>query len=104
MKELGWQTLEERRLFHSALLMYKAIHGLAPNYICDQVTLLSDVAYYDTRRACSLDVVVPKINKDIFRKSFAYYGAITWNKIPDHVRRSDDLFTFKERYKKLYFE
>ena len=35
VKSLNWQTLDQRRKFHSATLVYKCIYGLAPNYLQD---------------------------------------------------------------------
>ena len=103
VNELGWQTIETRRNFHIATLMFKCIHGLAPDYLCDQVTLVSEIATRSTRSAHSLDVVIPKVNKEIFRKSFQYSGAVVSNNLPDNVRRADDLFTFKLQYRQCYF-
>ena len=49
VRELKWQTLSERRTFHVATLMFKCVNGQAPNYLCDQINLLSDVNNYRTR-------------------------------------------------------
>ena len=103
VKVLGWQTLCERRRFHTAVLMYKCIYGLAPHYLSDQVTRVSDVNIYNTRSTTTLNVLVPTVNRNVFKKSFAYNGAITWNAIPDFIRRAEDLPTFKVLYKRFYF-
>ena len=75
--------------------MYKAINGLAPHYICDQINLVSEVNTYATRSADTLDVMVPTVQRNVFKKSFEYNGAIVWNSIPDFMRRSNDLKCFK---------
>ena len=103
VKQLKWQELADRRRFHTACLMFKCIHGIAPNYLSDQVTLLSEVSPYNTRRANSLDVIVPTVNKSIFKRSLSYNGAIIWNSIPDSIRNADDLQSFKLKYKRFYF-
>ena len=101
---LKWQTLEERRKFHIATLMFKCVNGLAPNYLSDQVNLMSEVNNYNTRSSNSLDVLVPAVNREIFRKSFAFNGARIWNSLPDFIRRAGSVAQFKTFYKRFYFE
>ena len=101
--QLGWPTIEERRKLHTAVLMFKCIHGLAPDYLCDQVNLLSQIATRNTRSAHTLDVMVPEVKKEIFKKSFEYQGAVLWNSLPQYVRQSDDVGTFKKRLKQHCF-
>ena len=103
VRNLGWQILSDRRNFHTAILMYKGINGLAPHYICDQITLLSQVNVYSTRSTDTLDVMVPTVKRNVFKKSFEYNGAVVWNSIPDFIRRSKDLISFKVQYRSHYF-
>ena len=103
VKRLGWQTLRERRHFHTAVLMYKCINGMAPDYLSDQVTLISEVNTYNTRSSSTLEVLVPTVNRSVFKKSFSYNGAIIWNSLPDFIRRADSLQSFKLLYKRFYF-
>ena len=35
MKQFDWQTIEERRKFHIAILIYKYLNGMAPSYLSD---------------------------------------------------------------------
>ena len=100
---LGWQPLVKRRNFHTAVLMYKCINNLAPDYLCDEITRCSEVFNYLTRSANSLNVIVPRANKNCFKKSFSYNGAITWNGLANSKREAEDLITFKSKYKECYF-
>ena len=84
--------------------MFICVNGLAPNYLCDQVNLISEVNNYNTRSANSLDVLVPAINRNILKKSFAYNGASIWNSLPDFIRRAEDVLHFKTMYRRFYFE
>ena len=103
VKRLGWQTLKERRNYHTAILMFKCINGMAPNYLADQVTLISEVRTHNTRSSTTLEVLVPSVNRSVFKKSFAYNGATIWNSLPDFIRRADSLQCFKDSYKRFYF-
>ena len=84
--------------------MFKCVNGLAPNYLCDQFSLVSDVNLYNTRSTNTLDVIVPTVNNNVFKKSLAYNGARVWNALPDFVRRANNIPHFKNLYKNFYFE
>ena len=84
--------------------MFKCVNGIAPNYLNDQVNLVSDINNYNTRSSHSIDVLVPEVKRSIFKQSFAFNGACIWNSIPDFIRRADDILQFKTMYKRFYFE
>ena len=43
------QTIRQRRDYFLSVLIFKAIHGLAPHYLCNDVTMIVDVHGYNTR-------------------------------------------------------
>ena len=104
VKEVKWETIKERRIFHTAILMFKCINGLAPNYLCDQINLLSDVNIYETRSSSSRNVLVPFPRKEIFKRSFLYDGAKIFNSLPDVLKECSNVTDFKKRYKSFYFK
>ena len=87
VRELKWQTIKERRIFHTATLMFKCVNGLAPNYLCDQINLLSDISGYNTRYAANYNLHVPFPSKEIFKRSFLYDGATIFNSLPDLLKQ-----------------
>ena len=103
VKQLSWQTLEQRRDFYLACLMYKCVHGRAPSRLCNDIEMYFDRHGINTRNADSLNVVFPKPNVDCFKHSFKFAGAKVWNDIPSLVQNSPSIDTFKCLYKKLYF-
>ena len=103
VRQLKWQTIRERRTFHTATLMFKCMQGLAPNYLCDQINLISEINGYNTRSTSSYNVHVPFPRKEIYKRSFVYDGANIFNSLPDFLKRSTDVFEFKSRYKSFYF-
>ena len=46
------------RLIH-VVLMYKSIHGMAPAYLCNEITLHSEIAERTTRSVNDNNVFVP---------------------------------------------
>ena len=53
----------------------------------------------DTRLSESLDVHIPSLNSSALKRSFIYNGSVLWNALPEEIKASDSLFTFKKRYK-----
>ena len=43
--------------------MFKAIHGIAPNYLSDQIDMHFEIHGYDTREAGSMKVYFPTYRK-----------------------------------------
>ena len=43
------QIIRQRREYYLSVLMFKAIHGLAPHYLCNDVIMIVDVHGYDTK-------------------------------------------------------
>ena len=103
VESLKWQTLTERKQYFLATLMYKAIHGDAPQYMCNQLTMACEYHNRDTRYSSSMNVHVPKPKHESLRNSFQYSGAVAWNQLPMFLKESSTLEGFKKGYKKHYF-
>lgn len=104
VKNLKWQTLDERRDFFTATLMYKCINGLAPTRLADEVVMSADTHNRNTRATAAIGQVnVPTPKREIFRNSFKYRGAVLWNQLPDHIKAATNIDHFKYMYKKQYF-
>ena len=99
VKSLGLYTIEERRDYFLATLMFKSIHWLAPVYLCNQVVMNFDVYGHDTKGTDSMNVYLTKLKKDIYKNSFLYKGGQVWNCFPDVVKDSPNLETFEYYYK-----
>ena len=70
LRSLNLQTVQERRDYFFCILMIKCIHGLAaaPNYSCNDVTMYLDIHGYGTRSGDNMDLYVPRVFKDIYKK------------------------------------
>ena len=49
VKRLKWMCVTQRRDYFILILMYKSIHGMAPAYLCNEITLHSEIAERTTR-------------------------------------------------------
>ena len=78
VRTLRLQTIRERRDYFVCILMFKCIHGLAPHYLCNDVTMYVDINGYDTRRAENMDLYLPRCSrkfiKDVFSTKAVPFG------------------------------
>ena len=65
-RSLKLQTIRERRDYFLCVLMFKCIHGLAPHYLSNDVTMHVDIHGYDTRSAENMDLYIPRCTKEVF--------------------------------------
>ena len=70
-KNLKWMSVSQRRDYVMSILMFKSIHGLAPDCMCDEINMQSDIAERSTR---SQFAVVPYVSLESFLNYFAYCG------------------------------
>ena len=103
IKNLKLQTFKKRKNYFLSTLMFKCIHGLAPNRMCNNIEMTFDRHGFNTRAADSLNVVLPKPNLECFKKCFMYAGGKVWNSLQNTLKNSLSLSTFKTSYKKIYF-
>ena len=66
VKCLNLRTMRERMDFFLTTLMSKAIHGIAPNYVSDSITMNCDIHGYDNRGTDSMNVYILTLHKDMF--------------------------------------
>jgi len=74
LKDLGWQTLQERRTHLKLVMVYRIVHGLAD---------IPCTAYHPSAintRGHSLKFVVPFCRLDIYRHTFFPSGIRLWKR------------------------
>jgi hypothetical protein len=100
IKNLMLQETSKRREYRISTLMYKCVHGLVPQYLSDQIILVKDMHTHKTRQASGLNVYFKKANNNCLKNSFFHLGADIWNRIPDHIKQSQSVESFKASYLK----
>ena len=100
VKQLKWMNITQRRDYFMALTMFKCINVISPIYMCNTITMCSDVANRVTRMSDASNMtVVPPASLEIFKNSFSYRGPIIWNTLPEHLRCCRTLNDFKKKMK-----
>ena len=70
--DLGLTRFNDRYKYQTALLMFKAIHGIAPAYICDNVCFSYEVNGRNLRSYENMTLHQPIHNYEICKRSLAY--------------------------------
>ena len=101
LRSLRWINVQERCDYFTAVLMFKAIHGLTPMYMTDSIVMAGETHDRDARLSDSNDVKIPPHNSNILKRSSIFNGSVIWNNISDEIRMAADVSDFKWRYKCL---
>ena len=103
LKELHWLPVAVRIEFKILVLDFKANHGIAPLYISDIIT-----KYEPTRSLSSSSkrlFVVPRYNlKTYGGRAFSVNGPMLWNSLPNNIRETETLSTFRKQIKTFLFK
>ena len=95
VKNLKWTCVSQRRGYFMAILMFKSIHGLAPHYLCDEITMQRDISARPTRSLECNNVCVPRASFECFSNAFAHRGPVIWNALPQDIKNSQTMDSFK---------
>ena len=72
--------------------MFKAIHGIAPNYLSDRIDMHFDIHGYDSREAGSMNIYLPTVDKEMYKNSFFIFG---WQALEWSVRFCEELYEYR---------
>ena len=97
---LSWDTLAIRRKKQKAVLMYKCLNGLVPNYLQNLFT--HRCTSYNLRNQ-EYKITLPKPRTDFLKRSFSYSGAKLWNDLPLSIRSSSSLAKFKREINLIFW-
>jgi len=101
---LHWLAVPQRIRYKLCLLVYKALHGLAPQYLtdfCQPVSLVSGRS--GLRSSTRGDLIVVSTSTNFGRRSFAVSAPAAWNQLPSDIRNLQSLGSFKHRLKTHLF-
>ena len=95
LDHLNWVNLESQRQKTKAVMVYKSINGLAPEYLTSKFIMRNDVTSYCTRDSeGKLAIPFPRTN--YFKNTFSYSGPVLWNGLPLETRKAESLNTFRK--------
>lgn len=101
--ELHWLPVQYRTTYKVLLYTYKALHGQAPQYICDLVE-----EYRPTRalRSASQSLLrVPQCRTTTYGpRSFRVSAPKLWNELSEQLKQAPTLVSFKKQLKTYLFK
>ena len=95
---LGWKSLVSQGQIERATMVFKALQGLAPEYLCSK--LVHRDSGYCLRDSVN-KVSVPQPRKNYCKNSFSYSGAFLWNSLALELRKAESLNKFRRLIKEV---
>ena len=93
--ELGWLNVFERMEFNKAVLLFKSVHGMCPDYLSEMFTVQPS-SVYSLRSSTHQNLNIPKHRNELFKRTLQYSGVIIWNGLPSNLRSAPSLASFKQ--------
>ena len=101
IKKLGWIKLDFQRTIHKAVMVYKSLNGLTPDYLSSKFVDRSSVSNFSLRHTEG-KLAIPQPHTNCMKNSFSYSGAVLWNNLPLELRRADSLSAFRAGCERLF--
>ncbi len=102
LSTLHWLPIKHCIDFKILLITYKALNGLAPQYLSELLSHYSPSR--PLRSQNSGHLIIPRISKSTASgRSFSCLAPKLWNNLPNTVREADTLCQFKSRLKTHLF-
>ena len=94
---LGWRKLKYQRFESAAVMMYKSLHGMTPEYLSSRFVFRNDITSYRLRDTEN-KLALPQPRTNYLKKSFSYSGARLWNSLSSDLRAAISLHDFNLTY------
>ena len=101
-RELGWESLSQRRWYRRMTLFYKIVHKISPTYLTDCITFLDPPRISAYGRQLPNDeplILTPIVHRtEKFSSSFFPSCVFSWNRFLTTVQRNEtDVNKFKRK-------
>ena len=103
LKQLHWLPVNQRINYKILLLTYKALNGQAPSYITE---LLKPYTPARNLRSSSKNLLkIPLVKLVSYgHRCFSFAAPTLWNSLPDYIKQSSSLSSFKTYMKTYLFK
>ena len=95
IENLGWKTIQELIQNESQTMVFKSLHGLAPQSLCNLFTKSSQCSSYSLRNTVT-DLRLPLKKSSNGQKSFSYRGEKLWSSLSAESKQASSLSCFKQ--------
>ena len=102
---LHWLPIKSRIDFKLLLIVFKALHGLEPDYLIELINIKSPSNYnIRSNRELLLEPPSVKTLATLGARSFASAAPMLWNSLPLYVREASSVDSFKRLLKTYLFK
>ena len=101
LKDQHWLPIKSRIEFKILILTFKAYHEIGPKYLSDS---LIKYTLRRTLRSANKNLLVnPMYNLESYgKRAFSVIAPLLWNNLPDEIRTTTCLSSFKRRVKTFF--
>jgi len=97
------ESLQRRVDYKLACFVFSSLSGHAPQYLADDIRLVSEVPRRRLRSSTDRLCAVPRTHNTFGDRSFAVAGPRVWNSLPVHLRDEDITYnSFRRELKTLF--
>lgn len=94
-QELGWLSVTNRHKYNKAVLTYKALNYMTPEYISNLLEPVSRIHTLNLRSSDNGSLYIPKSRTAIYDGSFSCSAPRLWNALPQTIKNAVSLSSFK---------
>jgi hypothetical protein len=105
LASLHWLRVLKPMTYKTALLMFRAPHGEAPEHLSEKLACIADISSPRRLRSTSTSqLMVPRYRPPpVGSRSLSVAGPTIWNRLPTDITSSSCLFEFKPKLKTHFF-
>ena len=101
---LNWMPIMDRIEYRKAIMVYKSLNHLCPEYMTNMFKYVKQVHTRTTRSSSTNDLYLPPGKyKQLYMNTFGYSSVKIWNTLSANIRESTSLKDFKRKYLTNYF-
>ena len=101
LNNLRWLSVPAMLALYDAILTFKCLRGLAPNYLSSRFNTRASVHARNTRNKNMLDI--PAFNTAAGQRSFTYRAVKCWNMLHEEITKCESLHSFKSKAKSYFY-
>ena len=94
--ELEWSTIANRHNYNKAVLTFKALNDLTPEYISNLLKPTFETHNRHLRSATNGSLSVPRSRTPLFDRTFSATAPKLWNSLPKEIITASSLENFKQ--------
>ena len=103
-RELHWLPIKDRIVFKLLLITFKVLHGMAPSYLSDLLTIyVLKCTLCSNSQLLTLPSICEVSTSYYGNRAFSIAAPSLWNKLPAEVRNANNITTFKWLLKTYIF-